>query len=88
MPVTAIALDVTYLHGKPLVAYLTCGNGPVTTTQELPGGLVVDVAADGQLIGIELLHPAATTLAQINAVLARFGLPACQADDVQPLIAA
>ncbi len=75
-----VALDVTYVRGTPLVAYLTCGNGPMATTKELTGGLVVDVAADGHLIGIELVRPARTTLAQIKEVLARFGLPECQID--------
>jgi hypothetical protein len=52
------------------------------------GLLIVDYAADGQPIGIEMTAPAAVTLDQVNALLARLDQPPLREDDFRPLVAA
>ena len=66
-------LEVTYRHGKPLAAYLYLPRRPgdvSARTEKRAGGLLVDYAADGRPIGIELTSPANVSLAAINDVVA------------------
>ena len=48
----------------------------------------MDYAADGRPIGIEITAPAAVTLDQVNALLARLDQPPLWEEDFRPLVAA
>jgi uncharacterized protein YuzE len=53
-------LEVSYNEttGDPVAAYLRVREGPVAQTKEISEGVVfADYAADGVLLGIELLAP-------------------------------
>lgn len=65
-------LEVTYLRGKPLAAYLYLHRQPgdaVARSEPIDDVLVVDRAADGRPIGIEILDPKAVTLERLNELL-------------------
>jgi hypothetical protein len=51
-------------------------------------GLIVDYAADGRAIGIEISAPKATTLETFNRVLATANIEPIAAEELQPLLAA
>jgi hypothetical protein len=65
-------LEVTYRRGRPLAAYVSlprkAGDKSVRTEQPFPG-IVVDYAADGRPIGIEITSPKAVKLNNLNRVL-------------------
>lgn len=81
-------LEVTFRKGRPLAAYLHLprrdGDRSVRVEQ-FPAGLVVDLAADGRPIGIEITAPAAVSLDQINSVLRGYGLEELPDEDLMPL---
>lgn len=84
-------LQVTYRRGRPLAAYyyLPRRDGDRSVrTERAPGGFVVDFAADGRPIGIELVSPAELALAQFNQLLSSLGQETVVADDLAPLVAA
>ncbi|HEY5315563.1 MAG TPA: hypothetical protein VIK18_23735 [Pirellulales bacterium] len=47
--------------------------------------MVVDLAADGRAIGIEIPIPAIATLEAINAVLQSYGFPPLDPRELEPL---
>ena len=51
-------------------------------------GLVVDFAADGRAIGIEIVSPKRVDVAGLNALLARLGQEPVAPEDLGPLVAA
>lgn len=50
--------------------------------------MVVDYGKDGQPIGIEITAPSKITVADLNRVLGKLGVPTLSAEDVAPLKAA
>jgi uncharacterized protein YuzE len=53
-------LQVTFRHGKPMVAYLYLPRrGPDVSarTERREGGIIVDYASDGRPIGMEIISP-------------------------------
>jgi hypothetical protein len=52
------------------------------------GGLVLDFAADGRPIGVEITAPRSTTLEVLNRALATAQLEPLSAGEIQPLLAA
>jgi len=65
-------LEVTYRRGQPLAAYLYLSRQPGDTasrSEPIDDVLVVDRAADGRPIGIEILDPKAVTLDRLNELL-------------------
>lgn len=65
-------LEVTFRHGQPIAAYYYLpreSDQKSVRTRRVEPGLVVDLAADGRAIGIEITTPAKFTLAGLNAVL-------------------
>jgi hypothetical protein len=84
-------LQVTYRHGRPLAAYLylprKVGDKSARSVK-YEGGLVLDFAADGRPIGIEITAPRSTTLEALNHVLVAAELEPIVAADIQPLLAA
>ena len=86
-----IYLEVTYRHGNPWVAYLDLPRKEGDKSDrcvEVDPDMVLDINADGKLIGIELVTPELVTLEGINGVLERYGFPPVDASDLKPLVAA
>ena len=84
-------LVVTFRNGKPLAAYLPLSkrsSDKAVHTEEAEAGLVVDFAADGRRIGIEITSPSQFNLAALNRVLISLNLTPADPADVTPLVAA
>ena len=84
-------LEITFRHGRPLAAYLYLpreGNEKSARTQQAAPGLLIDFAADGQPIGLEITAPSRVSAATINRVLADLGLATLSDADLAPLRAA
>jgi hypothetical protein len=84
-------LEVTFRHGRALAAYYylprATGQKSVRTKRVEPG-LIVDYAADGLAIGIEITAPSKLSLGALNAVLDELGHDRASETDLAPLIAA
>jgi uncharacterized protein YuzE len=84
-------LEVTFRHGRPIAAYyyLPRESGQkVTRTRRVEPGLIIDLTAEGNAIGIEITAPSKMSLDILNAVLHDLGQePASQAD-LAPVLAA
>ena len=89
---TERSLQITYRKGRPFAAYLylsrTTGEKSARTVASADGLLVVDYAADGRPIGVEITAPEAATLDRVNALLADLGQPALREEEFRPLTAA
>jgi len=89
---TERSLQVTYRKGRPLAAYLylphAAAEKSVKTVASSDGLLVVDYAADGRPIGIEITAPEAVSLDRMNALLRELGEPPLPEEDFRPLSAA
>jgi uncharacterized protein YuzE len=76
-------LEVTFRNGKPLAAYLYLprhSDDRSARTEKREGGIIVDYAADGRPIGIEITSPHSASLAAINKVVSMVDEPAAAAD--------
>jgi hypothetical protein len=60
----------------------------VLTQRIPPGGLIIDFAADGGAIGIEITAPRRLTAASLNRVLGSLGAQRVTPADLAPLRAA
>ena len=83
-------LEVTFRKGQPLAAYYYLprhDDDRSARTEDAGGGLLVDYAADGRAIGIEITAPSRLDLAELNDLLARLGQPSVAAEDLGPLAA-
>jgi hypothetical protein len=89
---TERTVQVTYRKGRPFAAYLYLPRqtGTKTTrTKASPDGLlVVDYAADGTAIGVEITAPLAVKLERLNALLREIGQPPLAEQDFNPVLAA
>jgi uncharacterized protein YuzE len=89
---TERSLQVTYRKGRPFAAYLylsrKTGEKSARTEVSSDGLIVVDYAADGQAIGVEITAPEAVTLERVNAALKDLGQPPLGEQDFRPLTAA
>ena len=83
-------LEVTFREGRPLAAYyyLPREEGEGSVRSERVGAFVVDFAADGRSIGIEIPSPAELELDALNVLLARLGQEPVRRQDLAPLLAA
>ena len=84
-------LEVTYRKGCPLAAYYYLPRQDADSsarTEREAGGLLVDYAADGRAIGIEITAPALLNLTRLNELLARLGHKPVAREDLAPLVAA
>lgn len=84
-------LEVTFRRGRAFAAYLYLSREAgvrSARTEKLGDGLLVDYAADGTPIGLEIVDPAGAELTAINRVLGSLGLDPVDADDIAPLAAA
>jgi len=84
---TAPFLEMSFRHGRPFAAYLHCAPAQVARSSEMIGaGLVLDRAADGSVLGVEILDPRHADVAVITASLAQHGIAIMPAD-LAPLAA-
>ena len=84
-------LEVTYRKGRALAAYyyLPRRDGDRSArTERVDGGLLVDFAADGRPIGIEISSPSRLDVPGLNEVLVRLGQEPVRPEDMAPLVAA
>jgi len=80
-------LETTYRNGRPFSAYYylpRVGNETVAVSR-LSGNLVIDFAADGRPIGIEMPGVVDTTAAELRVALAAAGMPQAAEDELRPL---
>ncbi len=80
-------LEITFRKGKPLAAYLYLPRNPGDTsvrTQRHESGLLMDYAADGRAIGLEITAPSKVTLATLNQALAAANQELATADELAP----
>lgn len=94
MPMAERFMEITYRKGKPFAAYLflPVGSGRATEkaarTERFSETLLIDFAADGRAIGIEIVHPQSVTEADINRALAHVNQPPLPREEFAPLKAA
>jgi hypothetical protein len=84
-------LEITFRHGRPLAAYLYLpreGDEKSARTEQVAPGLLIDFAANGRPIGLEITAPGRVSTALINQVLADLGLSPLSDADLAPLKAA
>lgn len=84
-------LEITFRKGKPLAAYLYLARplgARAVKSEASSNGVVVDFGPGGKLIGLEITAPSCITLADVNEVLQRYGLPPLTGDELAPLLAA
>ena len=84
-------LEVTFRNGKPVAAYLYLPRESDETsarTERREGGLLIDDAADGRPIGIEISAPQDLSLAALNRVLADLDQEPATDRELAPLAAA
>jgi uncharacterized protein YuzE len=84
-------LEVTFRNGKPLAAYLYLPRQPGdASARTVPQGegLLIDFAADGRAIGIEITAPTGVSLESLNRVLATVNQDPVTIEELRPLAAA
>jgi hypothetical protein len=84
-------LEVTFRHGRPIAAYyyLPCeANQRSARSRRVEPGLVIDFAAGGEAIGIEITTPSKISLVALNAVLRELGHAPASSTDLAPVLAA
>jgi Protein of unknown function (DUF2283) len=84
-------VEITFRKGKPFAAYVylprRVGVKSARTAEAAPG-VLVDYAASGEPIGLEITAPAHVTAAQVNVVLEMLGLEAMAPEELTPFHAA
>ena len=86
-----VFLKVTYRHGRPIAAYLNLprlAGDTAAQTDRIDDVLLVDRAADGRPIGVEITDPARFDPDKLFTLLASLGHPAIDRDELRPLVAA
>ncbi|MCI0364997.1 MAG: DUF2283 domain-containing protein [Phycisphaerales bacterium] len=84
-------LEISYRKGKPFAAYLFLprrADDRSVRTERFSDVLVIDYAADGRAIGIEIVHPQLATKDEINRALEHVNQSKLRDEDFAPLKAA
>ena len=84
-------LKVTYRHGRPIAAYFHLPRQPgdsAVRTDRIDDVLLVDRAADGRAIGVEITDPTLFDPDRFLALLESLGQTAVDRDELRPLVAA
>lgn len=84
-------LEVTYRHGQPLAAYYYLprrARQKSVRTRRADPGLIIDLAANGEALGIEITAPAQLSVVTLNRVLRDLGCAPVRRADLAPLRAA
>jgi hypothetical protein len=82
-------LEVTYRHGKPIVAYyyLPRVDGQRSVrTRRVEAGLLIDFAKGGRPIGIDITAPSELSMTVFNRVLREFGIAPVTRQSMAPLL--
>ena len=89
---TERSLQVTYRKGRTFAAYLhlshQTGEKSARTVASPDGLLIVDYAASGKPLGVEITAPQAVPLDRLNQLLAELGEPPLTEQDYRPARAA
>jgi uncharacterized protein YuzE len=88
---STLSLQITYRKGKPFAAYIYLSHAPGTKsvrTESINPELLIDYAADGSPLGIEIVSPGYVTEDEIVAVFDRLGIKRPSSADLAPLRAA
>lgn len=88
---STFSLQITYRHGEPFAAYIYLARVPglkSARTEEISPELLIDYAADGSPIGIEIVSPGYVDAEEIIAVFERLGLGRPNPRELEPLRAA
>lgn len=89
---TERSLQVTYRKGRAFAAYLhllhQTGEKSVRTVPSADGLLVVDYAANGRPVGIEITAPQHISLERLNQLLSALGEAPMAEQDYEPVRAA
>ncbi len=85
-----VDLRISYRDGRPRIGYLYLSDPSEKSahSRRVSAELVIDISKDGQLIGIELLDPANTTVEAINDVLKQYGCEPIRESDLKPIAGA
>ncbi len=86
-----LSVQVTYRKGEPFAAYIYLAAKPgqkSARTEDVSPDVVIDYAADGTPLGIEIVSPGFVTLDEIHAVFDRLGLGRPEPSELAPLRAA
>jgi hypothetical protein len=68
-------LEISFRRGRPFAAYLHCSTPrPAASSRQIGVGLVVDLAADGAVLGVEITDPQHTAATAVAAALAPLGV--------------
>ena len=80
-------LEISFRRGRPFAAYLHCSAcGSAVSTRALGHGLLLDSAADGSVIGIEITDPSHADVHEVCRILEQHGVRVLVAD-LAPLAA-
>jgi hypothetical protein len=89
---TERSLQVTYRKGRAFAAYLylahPTGEKSARAVASQDGLLIVDYAASGKPMGVEITAPQAVPLDRLNQLLAELGEPPLTEQDYRPARAA
>lgn len=88
---STFSLQVTYRKGKPFAAYIYLAHAPGTKsarTEQIGPELLIDYAADGSPLGIEVVSPGYVSEDEIITIFDRLGLDRPSAAELAPLRAA
>ena len=88
---STFSVQVTYRKGRPFAAYIYLQRTPgqkAVRTEQVSSEVLIDYAADGSALGIEIVAPGHVTLEEINQAFDRIGLKRPEPRDLEPLRAA
>ena len=88
---STFSLQVTYRKGKPFAAYIYLAHAPGTKsarTEQIGPELLIDYAADGSPLGIEIVSPGYVSEDEVLTIFDRLGLDRPSAAELAPLRAA
>jgi uncharacterized protein YuzE len=88
---STFSLQITYRKGEPFAAYIYLFRKPgqrSARTEEVSPDLLIDYAADGTPIGIEIVSPRYVAMDEILAVFDRLGIGRPALNELAPLRAA
>jgi hypothetical protein len=80
-------LEISFRHGRPFATYIhCCAPAAVASSTPLGHGVVLDMASDGVVIGVDLVDPAHVDAAELCRILGQHGVVIPLAD-LAPLAA-
>ena len=81
-------LTIRYRKGEPYAAYLHLpgdSSQTVASTRRVRPGFVADFDADGTVLGVEIINPAATTRAEVLDVLRELNVSEVSEAELAPI---